>query len=84
MKYKRCFFVLLTTIFFLSGCLHSSDMPPLAVKNSPEKSIVIHDISLFTGDPDQSIIDNVNILIKGDKVVRIGEFPISDIDCMII
>lgn len=84
MNHKRCFFILLTIIFFLSGCVHFSNMPPLAVKESPEKSIVIRDISLFTGDPDQGVIDHVNILIEGDTVTRIGEFSISDIDGMII
>jgi imidazolonepropionase-like amidohydrolase len=83
-KNKQCFYILLTTLFFLSGCIHSSSLPPLAVKTSPEKSIVIHDVSLFTGNPDQGIMDHVNILIQGNKVTRIGKFPISDIDGMII
>jgi imidazolonepropionase-like amidohydrolase len=84
MKNKRCFFVLLTTVFFLSGCIYSPNLPPLAVKSSPEKSILIHDVSLFTGNPDEDVIDSINILIEGDNITRIGKFPIQDIDCKII
>jgi len=84
MKNNRCFFVLFTAIFFLSGCIHSPDLPPLAVKTAPEKAIVIHDVSLFSGDPKQDVIEHVNILIEGDKVTQIGKFPISGTDCLII
>lgn len=84
MKNKRCFFVFLTTIFFFSGCIYSPSLPPLAIKTNQEKPIVIHNVSLFNGNPDQGVIDNVNIIIEGNKIVKIGEFPIPDIDCTVI
>lgn len=77
-------FVLLTIVFFLPGCIYTSKMPPLAVKTPPEKPIVIRDVSLFTGDPDQDVMDHVNILIQGDLITKIGAFEMPETDCTLI
>ncbi|MEE4265451.1 MAG: amidohydrolase family protein [Desulfobacteraceae bacterium] len=71
-------------LVFLSGCIYSSSVPPLAVKEPSERLMCIKNISLFTGDADQEIIENADILIKDGRIERIGKFSMPETDCRII
>ena len=71
-------------MFFFSGCIYSSKIPPLAVKQPSEKLICIKNITVFTGDADQEVIENADILIKDDRIEKIGKFPVPETDCRII
>ncbi len=71
-------------LLFLSGCIYSSNVPPLAVKQSPEKLIYIHNIDVFNGDPGLEILENVDVLIENNRIVKIGMFAQPETDCKVI
>lgn len=62
----------------LSGCFHSSKLPPLIGKYNPGKPIVIKNADVFTAIPGQDVIENTDILIENGKITRIGAVCISD------
>lgn len=65
------FFTLLVGLF-LTGCIYRSTMPPLAEKRDAVIPILITDTTVFTGNPDQDVFVNTDILIEKGKISRIG------------
>lgn len=85
MKTRINVFVLFFIVsFFLSGCIYRSNVPPLALKQPLEKLICIQNVNLFTGDPDQEVLNNVDILIENNRIAKIGMVSIPEKDCKII
>jgi imidazolonepropionase-like amidohydrolase len=84
MRIRINIFVLFFSCIFLAGCLYSSNIPPLAVKEPSEKMIWIKSINIFTGDPDQYILKNVDILIKDKRIAKIGIVSVPEKDCNVI
>jgi imidazolonepropionase-like amidohydrolase len=78
------FLLCIVCFIFLSGCIYSSNLPPLAVKESSEKMIWIKNIDIFTGDPDQYVLNNVDILIKDNRIAKIGYISVPGTDCKVI
>ncbi len=80
----KLFALFIIFLLLLSGCFYSSSVPPLAVKQFPEKLIYIKNINVFTGDPTLEILENVNILIANSRIMKIGMFSPPETDCRII
>jgi imidazolonepropionase-like amidohydrolase len=84
MKFKINRILLFVFLLLLSGCVYSSNVPPLAVKEPSEKMIWIKNIDLFTGEPVQNIIENVDILIDGKRIVKVGIVSQAENGCRVI
>ena len=85
MKTRINVFVLLFIVSLsLPGCIYKSNVPPLAVKQPLEKSICIKNVDVFTGNPEQDILKNVDILIKNNQIAKIGKFSPPEADCKIV
>jgi imidazolonepropionase-like amidohydrolase len=69
---------------FLSGCIYSSNVPPLALKHASDEMIWIKNIDIFTGDPDQYVLSNVDILIENNRIAQIGYISVPEKDCKVI
>jgi len=61
----------------MSGCSVFSSAPPLAAKNETSPTIVIQGASIFNGNPDESIKENQNILIRNGRIEQISPKEIS-------
>ncbi|RJP84771.1 MAG: hypothetical protein C4518_18165 [Desulfobacteraceae bacterium] len=64
-----------------AGCVYTSKMPPLAEKSHSNKPMLITNATVFTGNTDQQLIENVNILIEDGRISRMGVFPAPPVDC---
>jgi hypothetical protein len=67
---KRC--LILLVVVFMAGCVHRSEMPPLAEKKEMAKPILITDVSVFMGNPGQDILEHADILIEKGRILKIG------------
>jgi len=64
--------LILTPIVFLETYFYKTDLP-LLVETSEEKySIVIKNVNLFNGNPEDKIKEGVSVLIKNGKIVSIS------------
>jgi len=79
-KRIRCFLIFLAVIM-TAGCVYTSKMPPLAEKRHSNKPIFITNATVFTGDENQQVLENVNILMENGRITQIGTFPSPRIDC---
>ena len=77
-------FIFMLILILVAGCVYKSKLPPLCEKLECEKQIFITNVDLFNGDPDQGIMENVNILIENGRIIKIGKFPPSGVDAEII
>ncbi|MDA3898594.1 MAG: amidohydrolase family protein [Desulfobacteraceae bacterium] len=75
------FFII--SLLFFSGCIYSSNVLPLAVKQSSEK-LCIKNVNIFTGDADRNILENADILIENKRITKIGAIFEPETDCRII
>ncbi len=69
--------LLILNFLFMSGCSVFSSAPPLAEKNKASSTIVIQGASLFSGNPNESVKENQNILIRDGKIEQISAQEIS-------
>ncbi|NOY69705.1 MAG: amidohydrolase family protein [Deltaproteobacteria bacterium] len=82
-----CFLFLFLSVLLLgllSGCFHSSKLPPLIEKYNPGKPIIIKGAAVFTGIPGQDVLRNADILIENGKIARIGDVSDAKSDCLVI
>ena len=70
------YFAILIAAAFVAGCVYTSKMPPLAEKGHSNKPILITNATVFTGDADRPILENVNILMENGRIARMGVFPL--------
>ena len=64
-----------------AGCVYTSKMPPLAEKSHSNKPILITNATVFTGDADRQVLENVDILMKNGRIARMGTFPLPRSGC---
>lgn len=82
-KIKNSLWLLLFTCL-MTGCFYTSKLLPLAEKHHLARPVLIKNIAVFTGDPDQGILEHVNILVENGKIMKIGGLQVSPADCEVI
>jgi imidazolonepropionase-like amidohydrolase len=60
-----------------AGCVYLTDLPPLAMKDSREAPLVIRGATVFTGDPAQELLHDVDILIRDGTIAKIAQSPVE-------
>jgi len=73
--------VMLLVLVLITGCVYTSKLPPLAEKHNPNKPIIITNATVFTGDQNSTVLENVDILVENGKIVRIGMFSLPKTEC---
>ena len=70
LKLKVVSLALLSTLI-LSSCALFSTAPPLAIKTETS-AIILQHADLFSGNPDDAVVEDQNILIRNGKIERIS------------
>ena len=70
---KIQFFGILLTVLFANSCVYLTDLPPLAVKKKSASPILITSADVFTGNPEEEILERVSILIEEGYIVKISK-----------
>jgi len=83
MQIRTLGLIVLSTLF-ISSCSLFSSAPPLATKSKSASVIVIQGAKLFSGNPDESIKENQNILIRNGKIEQISTQEINVADAKFI
>jgi imidazolonepropionase-like amidohydrolase len=81
MSKKIRWFLMILTALMTAGCVYTSKMPPLAEKRHSNKPILITNATVFTGDANSQVLENVNILVENGRIARMGEFSLPRTDC---
>jgi len=75
---------MILTLFSIAGCLHKTDLPLLTSHTDDQRPVLIKNGTLFTGNPDEDILENVNILVRGDTITLISLDEINAPDAQVI
>jgi len=71
-------------LFSIAGCLHKTDLPLLTSYADDQRPVLIKNGTLFTGNSDEDILEDVNILVRGDTIALISLDEIDAPDAQII
>lgn len=77
----------LLTVFLLvclTGCLHKTDLPLLTSAIGEQKPILITNATVFTGNPEDDILEQASILIEDGIIVEISTTDIQAPDAQVI
>lgn len=66
------------------GCFHKTDLPLLTSPGADQSSILIINAVIFTGNPDDGILENSNILIENGIISKISTDEIHAPDARVI
>ncbi len=71
-KAKRYFLLLGSALLILSGCFHRTNLPLLTQTDQKAPLILIQNAVVFTGNPEEAVLEKAQILIQDGKIARIS------------